>query len=204
VPAWTGRLPERGAPGGQQGQGQGQGGPQGPGHDAPQQRPSPWHDPNRYGSPQQRPDLGRQGQQRPGAAAEPPGPLDLRTRWARGLALGATACMLIALWYAYSNIAAFPSFLISAAVGLVLAMVGLWFGVFAQRAAMRKNKRAPEAVGAIVWSSIAAFISLMILAYSMVFYTQLDQYAHCMRSATTIALENKCVTDYENSYGRQN
>ena len=112
--------------------------------------------------------------------------------------------MLIALWYAYSNIAAFPSFLISAAAGLVLAMAGLWFGVFAQRAAMRKNKRAPEAVGAIVWSSIAAFISLMILAYSMVFYAQLNQYAQCMRSATTIALENKCVTDYENSYGGRN
>jgi hypothetical protein len=229
VPAWTGRLPERGAtggpggrsgPGGAQGQGaqgqggQGQGG-QGQGSGRPGQQgsgpggrpdgPTPWHDPNRYGQPQQqrpgsRPDLQRPGAQQP----EPRGPLDLRTRWARGLALGATACTLIALWYAYSNIAAFPTFLLSAAVALVMGMVGLWLGVFAQRAAMRKNKRAPEAVGAIVWSSIAAFISLMILAYSMIFYSQLTQYAHCMRSATTIALQNKCVSEYENSYGGQN
>jgi len=210
VPAWTGRMPERGAPPGQSGPGQGgrpgpgAGQSQGPGN-APQNRPSPWHDPNRYGPPQQqRPDPSGQGRPRPGAPAEPRGPLDLRTRWARGLALGATACMLIALWYAYANISAFPSFLISAAVALVLALAGLWFGVFAQRAAMRQNKRAPEAVGAIVWSSIAAFISLMILAYSLVFYAQLNQYAQCMRSATTIALENKCVSDYENSYGGRN
>ena len=204
VPSWTGRLPERGGQNGQGQQGgQGQGGPggqgQGPGQRPPQNQ-GQW---GPFGPPQRRPDGSGPGQQRPGATAEPRGPLDLRSRWARGLALGATACMLIALWYAYSNIAAFPTFLISAGVSLVLGMVGLWLGVFAQRAAMRKNKRAPEAVSAIVWSSIAAFISLMILAYSMIFYTQLSQFATCMRSATTIALQNKCVSDYENSYTGQ-
>ena len=201
VPSWNGQWPGRG---GQNGPGAPSGGgPGAPGQGGSGQRPQgppSWHG---YGQqPQRRPDGSGPGQ-RPGAAAEPRGPLDLRTRWARGLALGATACMLIALWYAYSDIAAFPTFLISAGVGLALGMVGLWLGVFAQRAAMRKNKRAPEAVSAIVWSSIAAFISLMILAYSMIFYSQLSQFSTCMRSATTIALQNKCVSDYENSYTGQ-
>jgi hypothetical protein len=237
VPAWSGKLPERGAPGnGGQGQGPGQAPGQGPGQGGPGPYPggtqnpygqgpygpygppsgqgqgqggpkqggqAPWHDPNRYGRPPQRPDGSRPGQGRPGAPAEPRGPLDLRTRWARGLALGATACMLIALWYAYANIADFPTFLISAAVSLVMGLTGLWLGVFAQRAAMKKNKRAPEAVSAIVWSSVASFISLMIIAYSLIFYSQLSQFANCMRSATTISLQNKCLSNYENSFTGQ-
>src|SRR6266702_2184903 len=166
----------------------------------------PWQDPSRYGRPQrQQPPQKqqddpwqRQSQQRPPAEQEKRAPLDLRTRWARGLALGAIACTMAAIWYSISN---FPTWMIGAGAGLVLGMVGLWLGVFAQRAALAKGKRAPEAVGAIVWSSIASLLSLMILAFSLIFYTQLSQLSHCMRSATTIAAQNQCETNFQNDFG---
>jgi hypothetical protein len=166
----------------------------------------PWQDPNRYGRtpgqqpPQQRQDdpWQRQRQQPPPAEQDKRAPLDLRTRWARGLALGAIACTMAAIWYSISN---FPTWMIGAGAGLVLGLVGLWLGVFAQRAALAKGKRAPEAVGAIVWSSIASLLSLMILAFSLIFYTQLSQLSHCMRSATTIAAQSQCETNFQNDFG---
>lgn len=165
----------------------------------------PWQDPNRYGQPQrQQPPQQqddpwqRQRPQRPPAEQEKRAPLDLRTRWARGLALGAIACTMAAIWYSISN---FPTWMIGAGAGLVLGLVGLWLGVFAQRAALAKGKRAPEAVGAIVWSSIASLLSLMILAFSLIFYTQLSTLSHCMRSATTIAAQNQCQTNFQNDFG---
>ena len=169
----------------------------------------PWQDPSRYGPPQRQQQPPReqqndpwqrqqQRQPRPAAQQEPRGPLDLRTRWARGLALGAIFCTLAAIWYSISN---FPTWLIGAGAGLVLGLTGLWLGVFAQRAAMAKGKRAPEAVGAIVWSSIASLLSLMIVAFSLIFYTQLSQLSSCTRSATTIAAQNQCETTFQNEFG---
>jgi hypothetical protein len=167
----------------------------------------PWQDPNRYGQPQ-RPEPPQQ-QNDPWQRQRPPrqpaeqdkdkrAPLDLRTRWARGLALGAIACTMAAIWYSISN---FPTWMIGAGAGLALGLVGLWLGVFAQRAALAKGKRAPEAVGAIVWSSIASLLSLMILAFSLIFYTQLSQLSNCMRSATTVAAQNQCETNFQNDFG---
>jgi hypothetical protein len=169
----------------------------------------PWQDPNRYGPPQRQQGPGRpqndpwqRQQQRqprqPAGQQEPRGPLDLRTRWARGLALGAIFCTLVAIWYSISD---FPTWLVGAGTGLVLGLVALWLAVFSQRAAMAKGKRAPEAVGAIVWSSIASLMSLMIIAFSLIFYTQLSQLSSCMHSATTIAAQNQCETNFQNEFG---
>jgi hypothetical protein len=169
----------------------------------------PWQDPSRYGPPQRQQGPGqqqndpwqRQQQRQPRQPAGPPeprGPLDLRTRWARGLALGAIFCTLAAIWYSISD---FPTWLVGAGTGLVLGLVGLWLAVFSQRAAAAKGKRAPEAVGAIVWSSIASLMSLMIIAFSLIFYTQLSQLSNCMRTATTISAQNQCETTFQNQFG---
>jgi hypothetical protein len=165
----------------------------------------PWRDPGGAGLPQHRQpprqDDPWQRQQRPPRQPEqqePRPPLDLRTRWARGLALGAIACTIASIWYSISD---FPTWMIGAGAGLALGLVGLWLGVFAQRAALAKGKRAPEAVGAIVWSSIASLLSLMILAFSLIFYTQLSQLSHCLRSATTISAQNQCETNFQNDFG---
>jgi hypothetical protein len=211
------QVPPQGTPSGQQPPPQqppapppqspyGQPGPNGP----PPPPMPPWQDPNRYGPPQgrlqpppNRPDdpwQRQRQQQRPPAQQEKDkrAPLDLRTRWARGLALGSIVCTLLAIWYSISN---FPTWLVGAGAGLVLGLVGLWLGVFAQRAALAKGKRAPQAVTAIVWSSIATLMSLMIVAFSLIFYTQLSQLSQCERAATTIAAQNQCETNFKNQFG---
>jgi hypothetical protein len=202
--------PPQGHPGPQGPGPQGHPGPYGPyGQPGPggQQGPAPWHDPNRYGPQhqhppqQQRPNDPWQPQrrpERPSGPQEPREPLDLRTRWARGLALGSVACLLVAFWYSISH---FPAWLIGAGAALVLGMVGLWLGVFAQRAAMSRRKRAPQAVTAIVWNSISSLIALMVIAFSLIFYTQLSQLSNCMRGATTIAAQHQCETDFRHQFG---
>jgi hypothetical protein len=181
----------------------GQPGPYGP----PPPPMPPWQDPNRYGPPQGRQQQPPRPQDDPWQRQRPPAqpqekekraPLDLRTRWARGLALGAIVCTLLAIWYSISD---FPTWLIGAGAGLVLGLVGLWLGVFAQRAALAKGKRAPAAVTAIVWSTIASLLSLIIIAFSLIFYTQLSQLSHCERTATTISAQNQCETNFKNQFG---
>ncbi|HEU5427111.1 MAG TPA: hypothetical protein VFU74_09570 [Actinocrinis sp.] len=174
------------------------------------QQPAPWLDPNRYNpqsgqrppqydprSPYQPPQPPRQPQQQ--QRGEEPGkrpPLSLRTRWARGLSLGGAACTLITLLNGYRN---FPDWLIGACAGLVMSLGGLWFGTFAQRDALRKSQRAPEAVASVVWSSISSLIALAIVSYSLIFFPQLRQYSDCMRSANTIAGQSVCQEQFKNS-----
>lgn len=174
------------------------------------QQPPPWLDPNRYNpqsgqrppqydprSPYQPPQQPRQPQQQ--QRGEEPGkrpPLSLRTRWARGLAVGGAACTLITLLNGYRN---FPDWLIGACAGLALSLGGLWFGTFAQRDALRKSQRAPEAIASVVWSSISSLIALAIVSYSLIFFPQLRQYSDCMRSANTIAGQSVCQEQFKNS-----
>jgi len=194
VPPWTGQAPpnpEHPYPNA------------GPGSGPGQQPPAPWLDPSRYSQqPGGRPP--RQDQRQPyrppqQQRREEPGtrpPLGLQTRWARGLAMGGAACTLLTLLTGYHN---FPSWLIGATVGLLMSLGGLWLGVFAQRAALSRRQRAPEAVAAVVWSSISTLITVGIVAFSLIFYPQLHQYSECMRSAKTIASQNACQQQLNNS-----
>ncbi len=172
-------------------------------------QPAPWHDPNRYNQPDQRPQQHdprspyrppqppRQPQQQPrGEEPERRPPLSLRTRWARGLAVGGAACTLMTLLTGYRN---FPDWLIGACAGLLMSLGGLWFGTFAQRDALRNAQRAPEAIASVVWSSISSLIALAIVSYSLIFFPQLRQYSDCMRAANTIAGQNVCQQEFENS-----
>jgi hypothetical protein len=196
VPPWTGQAPPNPEhPYPNTGHGPGPGAPP----------PAPWLDPNRYSQPggrPQRPDQGEQyrrqqpPQQQRREEQEKRPPLSLQTRWARGLAMGGAACTLITLLNGYHN---FPSWLIGAAIGLLMSLGGLWLGVFAQRDALRRQERAPEAVAAVVWSSISTLITVGIVAFSLIFYPQLHQYSECMRSANTIAAQNICQQQLNNS-----
>jgi hypothetical protein len=192
VPPWTGQPPpnpERPAAG------------SGPAAGPQPQQPAPWHDPNRYSQPGSRPP--QRNQRPPYGPPQPkreePGerpPLSLRTRWARGLAIGGALCTLITLRYGYQD---FPAWLIGAAVALVMSMGGLWFGVFAQRDAARRSQRAPEAVAAVVWSGISTLIAVGVVAISLAFYPQLHAYSDCMHSANTIAGQNACTQQLDHS-----
>ncbi|HEU5355633.1 MAG TPA: hypothetical protein VFU65_14275 [Actinocrinis sp.] len=173
------------------------------------QQPAPWLDPNRYNpqagqrppqydprSPYRPPQPPREPQQQRGEEPGKRPPLSLRTRWARGLAVGGATCTLITLLNGYRN---FPDWLIGASAGLVLSLGGLWFGTFAQRDALRKSQRAPEAIASVVWSSISSLIALAIVSYSLIFFPQLRQYSDCMRSANTIAGQSVCQQEFQNS-----
>lgn len=211
VPGQSAPPPAAPPPYGQPPQGQ-QGPHQGPygdpygGAPGPGGRPGsqPWHDPNRYGQPQRPPQnphdpwAPQRRRPEPPAEPEPRGPLDLRTRWARGLSYGAVLCTLGAIWYSISN---FPTWLVGAGTGLALGLTGLWLGVFSQRAAAKRGKRAPQALSAIVWGSIASLISLIIIAFSLLFYSQLSQLSNCMRTADTVAAQKQCQTNFENQFG---
>jgi len=190
VPPWTGQAPpnpERPAAG------------SGPA-DGPQPlQPPPWHDPNRYAQPGSRQQQNPRPPYGPPPPKQEPGerpPLSLRTRWARGLAIGGALCTLITLRYGYQN---FPAWLIGAAVALVMSMTGLWFGVFAQRDAARRSQRAPEAVSAVVWSGISTLIAVGVVAFSLAFYPQLQTYSDCMHAANTIAGQNACTQQLNQS-----
>jgi hypothetical protein len=173
------------------------------------QQPAPWLDPDRYNpqagqrppqydprSPYRPPQPPRQPQQQRGEEPGKRPPLSLRTRWARGLSIGGAACTLITLLNGYRN---FPDWLIGAGAGLIMSLGGLWFGTFAQRDALRKSQRAPEAIASVVWSSISSLIALAIVSYSLIFFPQLRQYSDCMRSANTIAGQSVCQEQFKNS-----
>jgi hypothetical protein len=193
VPPWTGQAPPNPE---RPGAGTDPGGRPGP------QQPAPWHDPNRYSQPGSRPP--QQDPRSPYRPQQPsrreePGerpPLSLRTRWARGLAIGGALCTLITLLNGYRN---FPAWLIGAAAGLAMSLAALWLGVFAQRDAARKQQRAPEAVASVVWSGISTLIALGVVAMSLIFYPQLREYSDCMRAANTVAGQNACQQQLNNS-----
>ena len=141
----------------------------------------------------------RQPPREPVKAGERPKrpPLSLKTRWARGMALGGATCTLMAALYGYQ---AFPTWLIGAGVGLAMALTGLWLGVFAQRESMQQGQRAPEAVASIVWCVISSVISLGIIVLSLLLYPQLHQFSQCMKSANTISQQNACETQLKNQF----
>jgi hypothetical protein len=112
------------------------------------------------------------------------------------LAVGGFACVTITVLNGYQSIVAW---LFGASAGLALSLGGLWFGAFAQRDASRQAKRAPEAVTAIVWSSISSLLALSLLSLSLIFYPQLRQYSDCMRSANTISSQQSCQNQLDNS-----
>ncbi|MBS2961727.1 hypothetical protein KGA66_01615 [Actinocrinis puniceicyclus] len=172
-------------------------------------QPAPWHDPNRYTPAGQRPaqfdprSPYRPPQQQPPRQQQPGGeepgkrpPLGLRTRWARGLALGGAACTMITLLNGYRD---FPVWLIAACTGLLMSLGGLWLGTFAQRDAARQAQRAPEAVASVVWSGISSLVALAVVSYSLIFFPQLRQYSDCMRAANTIAGQNVCQQQFDHS-----
>jgi hypothetical protein len=112
------------------------------------------------------------------------------------LSLGGALCTLITLLNGYRN---FPAWLIGASVALVMSLGGLWLGAFAQRDASRKSERAPEAVASVVWSGISTLIAVAIVSFSLIFYPQLRDFSNCMRAANTIAAQNTCQTQFDNS-----
>ena len=88
------------------------------------------------------------------------------------------------------------------AVALVVAVVALALAISAMRAAKRARTRRPRAaVASVALSGIGALISAFALFGILVFWSQFMQYANCMNAATTVATQNACQQQFDNSVG---
>jgi high-affinity nickel permease len=118
------------------------------------------------------------------------GPLSLRTRWARGLAAGGFVITVTAYLHTYENSPLVVA--IGFALGLAISLASIGMGIAAQRAAMAERRREPEAIGSMIMGSVAAFFALMLLGSTLVYYSALEQYTHCMSSALTVSAQTAC------------
>ena len=86
------------------------------------------------------------------------------------------------------------------AVALVVALVALSLALSAMRAARRARTRRPRsAVPSVVLGGIGALFSAFALFGILVFWSQFMQYADCMNGATTVATQNACQQQFDNS-----
>ena len=90
------------------------------------------------------------------------------------------------------------------AVSLVVALVGLVLAISAMRAAKRAGTRRPRAtIAAVVLSGVGTLFSGITLISFLVFWSQYMQYANCMNGAATVATQNACWTQLQNSVGNE-
>ena len=90
------------------------------------------------------------------------------------------------------------------AVSLVVALVGLALAISAMRAAKRAKTRRPRAsIAAVLLSAIGTLFSGIALISFLVFWSQYMQYANCMNGAATVATQNACWTQLQNSVGNE-
>ncbi|MGH3262923.1 MAG: hypothetical protein ACRDNS_13090 [Trebonia sp.] len=90
------------------------------------------------------------------------------------------------------------------AVALVVAVTALVLAISAMRAAKRDGTRRPRLVlaGAVLGAAGALF-SAFALGGLLIFWSQYMQYANCLDGAPTIATQNACHQQFENSIGHR-
>jgi hypothetical protein len=123
---------------------------------------------------------------------------DMPTRWALGLALGALICTMLAI---YQGPATFPAWMVGAGAGLALSTGACVMAIRAQMAGSRVGKRASEATMALVSACLSGALALMLLVMSIVWYSQLKNYATCMQAANTQTAQTQCLTTLEDKTG---
>jgi hypothetical protein len=90
------------------------------------------------------------------------------------------------------------------AVALVVALVGLALAISAMKAAKRAGTRRPRAaVGGVLLGAIGALFSGFALVGLLIFWSQYMQYADCLNGASTVATQNACQQQFENSIGHR-
>jgi CDP-diglyceride synthetase len=90
------------------------------------------------------------------------------------------------------------------AVSLVVALVGLVLAISAMRAAKRAGTRRPRAAlpGVLLGVVGTAFSAIALIGF-LTFWSQYMQYANCMSGASTVATQNACQTQFQNSVGSE-
>jgi hypothetical protein len=85
-------------------------------------------------------------------------------------------------------------------VTVTFGMVAVWLGVTASRRARRGGMARPRgAVGGTVFGGLGFVLSTACLAMFAVFWSQLQAYSSCMAGANTVAAQQACKNQFNNS-----
>jgi len=85
-------------------------------------------------------------------------------------------------------------------VALAVAVVALILVISSLSAAKRNGTRRPRgAVAGVVLGAMGALFSAFALVGFLIFWSQLMQYAHCMKGASTLATQNACQQQFDHS-----
>ena len=89
-----------------------------------------------------------------------------------------------------------------AVVTLLFGVVAIWLGVRARRQAQRNGTARPRgATSGIVLGGFGLAFSMLWLLVLAVFWPQLSTYYNCMSGANTVAAQQACHTQLNNSIG---
>ncbi len=90
------------------------------------------------------------------------------------------------------------------AVALAVALVGLALAISAMKAAKRQVPAGrAAAVGGVLLGAVSALFSGFALVGLLIFWSQYMQYANCLNGANTVATQNACQQQFENSIGHR-
>jgi hypothetical protein len=129
----------------------------------------------------------------------PPADPALRQRAVVALALGVLSLLGLALGLGNLRRGVFV-----AALTLVFAVVAIWLGVSASRAARRSGTARPRgAVSGTVLGGFGLAFSALWLLVLAVFWPQLNTYSNCMNAANTVAAKQICHNQLDNSVGSE-
>jgi ABC-type amino acid transport system permease subunit len=90
------------------------------------------------------------------------------------------------------------------AVALVIAAIALWLSITAMSRARRGGSGRPRAaVLATILGAVGFAFSALVLAGFAMFWPQLTQYSNCLSGANTVAAQQACQQQLNNSVGNE-
>jgi hypothetical protein len=132
----------------------------------------------------------------PARQLPPPDPA-LRQRAAAALAMGALSLLGLALGLGNLRRGA-----LVAIVTLAFGVIAIWLGAGASRRARRGGVARPRgSVSGVVLGVFGLGFSALWLLVLAVFWPQLSAYSTCMNSANTVAAQQVCHNQFDNSVG---
>jgi hypothetical protein len=132
----------------------------------------------------------------PARQLPPPDPA-LRQRAVAAVAMGVLSLLGLALGLGNVHRGVFVAILT-----LVFAAIAIWLGAGASRRARRTGTARPRgSITGIVLGGFGLAFSALWLLVLAVFWPQLNTYYSCMSSANTVAAQQACHTQLDNSVG---
>jgi ABC-type amino acid transport system permease subunit len=89
-------------------------------------------------------------------------------------------------------------------VTMVIAAIALWLAISAMSRARRGGTGRPRGVVlATVLGTVGCVFSVLVLAGFLMFWPQLTQYSNCLAGAGTVAAQQACQQQLNNSVGSE-